>query len=372
MSDVFVRDTWPGGTTQRVSIADGVFGAQAIGGESSNPSISSDGRYVSFTSFANNLVAGDTNGTKDVFVRDTVTNTTTIVSIADGFGGSQGNLESDSSSMSADGQVIVFRSLATNLVLGGTTGSQVFVRNIGAGTTTLASVAIGGGGGNGTSGFFQTAISADGLIVGFTSASTNLVSPDANGASDVFVRNLSSGTTTLISATSSGFVGNAGSYSSSLSSTGRYVAFASDASNLVSGDNGGKRDVFVRDTQTGTTTRVSVSSASAAGNASSGSSNNGWGSCGISADGRFVAFQSSASNLIGNNKDKNNAEDVFVRDRQLGLTSMKSVTPSGAPANGASNGPSMSGDGSVVMFCSVATNLVAGDTNGFMDVFRRQ
>jgi Tol biopolymer transport system component len=375
--DVFVRDTWPGGTTVRVSVADGALGAQATGGESSNPSISPDGRFVSFSSLAYNLVGmgdqlADMNGAKDVFVRDTWNNTTTLVSVADGFGGVQGNFDSDSSAISADGNVVVFRSVSTNLVAGGTTGSQVFVRNIALGTTTLVSVAIGGGGGNGTSGFFQTAISPDGLVVGFSSTSTNLVaSIDTNNASDVFVRNLAAGVTTRVSSTSGGSAGNAGSYSSALSSTGRYVAFCSDASNLISGDTGGQRDVFVRDTQTGITTRVSVSSASVAGNGFSGSTNNGWGSCGISADGRYVAFQSNANNLIGNNKDKNNAQDIFVRDRQLGLTTLRSGTSAGVPANGASSGPSISSDGLSVMFCSLATNLVASDTNGLMDVFRR-
>lgn len=370
-SDVFVRDLI-GGTTTRVSVADGIFGAQAVGGDSNNPSISADGRFVAFTSHATNLVAGDTNGKSDVFVRDTVLETTTRVSVA--WDGVEGNFESDSSAISADGQIIAFRSLATNLVPGDTNAySDVFVRA--AGTTTLVSVATDGlSGGNGQSGLTQTAVSADGSTVGFSSSASNLVASDTNGAvSDVFIRK--NNATTLISKTTTGLQGQSGSYSVALSTDGSIAAFTS-YNNMVNGDTNGELDVFVRDTNnTGTTTRVSIASGAngAQGNRASGNSN-GWGIA-ISGDGTKVAFQSLATNLV--KKDTNGFEDIFLRNRSTNSTTMVSVTPSGGLANGSSGGlntcgVSMSADGVSVMFCSYATNLVTGDTNGFMDVFVRK
>ena len=376
--DVFVRDLWTGGTTTRVSIGDDE--SQAIG--AGNPSISADGRYVAFGSADGNLVPGDTNGIKDVFVRDTVLETTTLVSV--GLAGTLENVGSDSSAigLSADGMTlsVVFRSTD----MSGTTGSEVFVRALtrdpftgsitGAGTTTLVSVDPGGMEGNGDSGFTQTTISADGRYVGFSSTATNLIGAgnDTNGKYDVFVRDLSSSTTMRVSVTNAGLQGNIASWSGTLSGNGRYVAFSSSSTNLVAGDSNRTNDVFVRDIVAGTTTRVSLISSGQQGNGRSGGSNNGWGMCGISADGRYIAFQSDANNLIGSGKDKNNVQDVFVRDRALGTTTMASVTPANKPANGASSGPSMSADGLSVMFCSYATNLVTGDTNGFMDVFVRK
>jgi Tol biopolymer transport system component len=266
---------------------------------------------------------------------------------------------------------IVFASAATNLVAGDNNGYlDVFVRDMTAGTTSLVSTDLSGNVGNGDSGFTQLSLSADGHFAAFASGASNLVAGDTNNVGDVFVRDLLAGSTVRVSVTNGTSQGNGTSFSPTISGTGRYVVFTSVATNLVTGDTNGQNDVFVRDTLSGTTTRVSVDSSSKQGNGRSGGSNDGWGACGISDNGRFVAFQSSANNLIGNGKDKNNVQDVFLRDLLLGKTTMVSVTPANKPANGMSDGPSMSAAG-LIMFCSYATNLVADDANGKMDVFVR-
>jgi len=168
--------------------------------------------------------------------------------------------------------------------------------------------------------------------------------------------------TERVSVDSLGVQGNGDTYEASISADGRYVAFESAASNLVSGDTNSFTDVFVRDRQSGTTKRVSVSSLGAQGNNDSNGAS-------ISADGRYVAFSSRASNLIGG--DTNVTSDVFVRDRQSGTTERVSIGSGGAQANDASGPASISADGRFVAFVSDATNLVSGDTNGVTDIFVR-
>jgi Tol biopolymer transport system component len=156
--------------------------------------------------------------------------------------------------------------------------------------------------------------------------------------------------------------GNSSSYWPSASNDGRYVVFDSDASNLVNGDTNATGDVFVRDRQTGTTRRVSIGSSEQQGNAPSHSAS-------ISADGRFVAFVSGATNLVPG--DTNGAEDVFVRDVKAGTTRLISLRNDGGQGNGASFSPRISATGAFVVFTSAATNLASGDTNGSYDVFVR-
>ncbi|MCO5297095.1 MAG: hypothetical protein M9921_09585 [Fimbriimonadaceae bacterium] len=184
-------------------------------------------------------------------------------------------------------------------------------------------------------------------------------------------RDLQTNTTIRVSMSQSGAQGNGDGFSNAMSADGRYIAFASYATNLVSKDTNGTLDVFVRDCQSNTTERVSVDSTGKQGTGPSGLGNTGGWGVSMSAEGRFVAFQSEANNLIGKNKDTNGVSDVFVRDRQLNKTARASVTASGAQSNGASTVPSISDDGQTVMFVSAATNLVSGDTNGKQDVFVR-
>jgi Ca2+-binding RTX toxin-like protein len=341
-------------------------GNQAIG-YSDSASISADGRFVAFKSVASNLVPGDTNKNYDVFVRDRLTNTTTLVSVQEAGNGGDVNPYAGPS-ISGDGRFVEFSSYAFNLVPGDinyNNSSNVFVRDLSTNTTTRISVDSAGNPGNRFSN--GVSISANGRFVLFNSAATNFVPGNANNSSDVFiwdvfVRDLSTNTTTRISVDSAGNPGNKSSYGRSISADGKLVVFDSDATNLVPGDTNNSSDVFVRDLLTNTTTRISVDSAGNQGNSYSVGGS-------ISADGRFVAFSSNASNLVPG--DTNNSSDVFVRDLSTNTTTLVSVSSSGDRANTGSGTPSISADGRFVAFTSVATNLAPGDTKNQSQIFVR-
>jgi len=272
-------------------------------GASYSPAMSVDGRYVAFASAGSNLVPGDTNGTDDMFVHDRQTGATERVSV-DSLG-KQANASSGSSAISDDGRYVGFGSYASNLVPGDTNGnSDVFVHDRQTAGTTRVSVDSAGNQGNGPS--ESPAMSANGRYVSFGSGSSNLVPGDTNGFGDIFVHDRHTGTTTRASVDSAGNQGNGHSWSPAISADGRYVAFQSDASNLVSGDTNGTSDIFVHDRQTGVTRRVTVDSAGNQGNSGSGGRD-------ISADGRYVAFESVASNLVPG--DTNGVSDIFAHDR---------------------------------------------------------
>ena len=354
--DIFVHDRQTG-TTDRVSVSSA--GQQGNYGDSWGPSLSADGRFVAFGSYASNLVAGDTNGAGDIFVHDRQTGTTTRVSVSSA--GEGGNDQSEDPSLSADGRFVAFNSGASNLVAGDTNDAwDIFVHDRQTGTTSRVSVSSAGEEGNNGSG--DPSLSADGRFVAFTSYASNLVAGDTNGTHDIYVHDRQTGTTIHVSVSSTGQQGNGGSWVPSLSADGRFVAFYSSASNLVAGDTNGTHDIFVHDRQTGTTTRVSVSSAGQEGNGGSYDPS-------LSADGRFVAFQSGASNLIAG--DTNDLSDIFVHDRQTDTTTRVSVSSAGQQGTdyGDSRSPSLSADGRFVAFHSYASNLVAGDTNGAGDIF---
>jgi Tol biopolymer transport system component len=334
---------------------------------STYPSLSADGRYVAFHSWASNLVSGDTNGKVDVFVHDSVTGSTGRASVDSS--GMQGNADSSGAAISADGRYIAFASNATNLVAGDTNGRMdVFVHDTVTGSTTRASVESSGAQGTGYSGC--AAISADGRWVAFTSDAANLVAGDTNGRQDVFVHDNVTGSTTRVSVDSSGGQGN-GDCSltgvAAISGNGRFIAFESESSNLVPGDTNASippfrgNDVFVHDCVTGSTTRVSVDSSGTQGNDMSDSPS-------VSFDGRYVAFGSMASNLaLG---DTNGRYDIFVRDLVAGSTTRVTVDPATAvvpPSH--SSRPSISPDGRYVSFVSASPDIVPGDTNGAYDVF---
>ncbi|MEG4058914.1 calcium-binding protein [Microcoleus sp. Pol7_B2] len=355
--DIFVRDTLAN-TTIRVSVDSA--GNQA-NSDSSIPFISADRRFVVFESNATNLVPGDTNNERDIFVRDLLTNTTTRVSVDSA--SNQANSGSYIASISADGRFVAFSSFASNLVPGDTNNTtDVFVRDTLANTTTRVSVDSAGNQANDVSYSYLPSISADGRFVAFESNATNLVPGDTNDTGDIFVRDTLTNTTTRVSVDSAGNQGNGGSVELSMSADGRFVAFSSFATNLVPGDTNDTSDIFVRDTLTNTTTRVSVDSAGNQGNGVFGSS------ISISPDGRFVAFDSTASNLVPG--DTNNERDIFVRDTLTNTTTRVSVGSAGNQGNNDSFGPlSISASGQRVAFVSTASNLVPGDTNNIPDVF---
>jgi Tol biopolymer transport system component len=353
--DVFVRDRRTG-TTERVSVDSS--GRQVDdGGEEA--AISANGRFVVFTSGASNLVPGDTNDDVDVFVRDLAKRTTSLVSLRSD--GKQATGSSFLASVSANGRYVAFQSTAADLVAGDTndvedvfvrdvvkkttkrvslpsTGRQfegpsaipvisdsgryvafisnprnpdvfdVFRRDLRTGRTILVSVGRKGEPIDGVTG--QIAISGNGRFVGYTSDSTNIVAGDTNGDWDTFVYDTARKLSKRVSVGSDGQQGNGPSDQPSLSRTGRYVAFASEASNLVAGDTNGAGDAFLRDLRTGVTKRISTAADGVQGNDASGPSYAP--EVGLSADGRHAAFVSQATNLVRG--DTNDRPDVFAWD----------------------------------------------------------
>jgi CSLREA domain-containing protein len=357
--DVFVRNRQTGQTT-RVSV-DSV-GNQA-NGSSLWPAISGDGRYVAFTSDSTNLVAADTNGYEDIFVHDRETGVTQRVSV-DGVG-NQANGDSGFPAISGDGRHVAFLSGAANLVPGDTNDQyDVFVHDRQTGVTARVSVDSAGNQGNGDSGYWgdYPGISSDGRYVAFTSDSTNLVAGDTNGYQDIFVHDRETGVTQRVSVDSAGNQANSASFYSAIGADGRYVAFTSAASNLVTGDTNSRYDTFVHDRDTGITERVSVDSAGNQGNAES------FIEPAISGDGRYVAFSSFATNLVPG--DTGGYLDVLVHDSHTGFTERVSVDSAGNQGNSSSaDRVAISAEGRYVAFWSHATNLVPDDTNGYTDVF---
>jgi len=335
-------------TTRRISV--GSSGAEASG-ESSYPVLSADGRFVAFASAAANLVAADTNEAGDVFVKDSTSGTLICASVS--IAGAPGAGGSFAPSISSDGQRVVFVSEAPDLVAGDTNGvADVFMRNLVAGVTTRISVSASGEEADGTSS--APRMSADGRYVAFASQATNLVAGDTNDESDVYVRDLQSNTLERISQSATGGPTNGPSEGAAISADGRFVAFSSSALNLIAGETGEGAvqvwDVYLRDRANGTTVRVSTSASSGKGNGHSFVPV-------ISADGRYVAFTSEASNLVSS--DLNQLADVFVRDLVSGTTVRVSAGLGGSEAAGASIRPSISADGRYVVFESSAANLVS-------------
>lgn len=351
--DIFVKDTATGSIVIATSDAAGVLG----NGMSSKPSLSATGRYVAFYTFSSNLVPGDTNYYCDVFRKDLQTGEIKRLSVAND--GSQGYGNSYDPSISADGRYVVFYSEASELVPGDDNQAQdVFLSDAETGTITVLSTKMSGR----VAGYDSAwpSISADGAKVAFHSAGDDLASGDDNGKPDVFVRDINSGKITMVSVGAGGELGNSGSRWAAISGNGRYIAFESTATNLVPGDNNGHLDIFVKDTKKGVLELVSVSASGVQGNGDSRFSS-------LSADGRYVVFQSYADNLVPG--DDNGQIDIFVKDRKTGAVTLASVNASGDQGVWSSVYPTISADGHKVAFQSGATNLVAGDTNGVQDIF---
>ena len=270
----------------------------------------------------------------------------------------------------------MFPSDATNLVTDPVVelDRQIYLRDLKTGHLEVISLTVDGEAAGG--GTFGPSVSANGRYVAYSSFAANIVVGDTNDTYDVFVRDRVLGTNVRVSVSSTGAQSEGGSSEfSSISADGRYVAFASDATNLVAGDTNGERDIFVRDLQSGTTERVSVG----AGGVQSDNQSDGPGFRGgitfgpsISGDGRYVTFDSIASNLVAGDtntcefaggqsfEDPGECPDIFVRDRTLGTTTRVSVSSAGGQANDASTDAAISFDGSSVAFFTSASNLVGG------------
>jgi len=313
--DAFVRDRLLG-TTERVSVSSS--GAEGDGDVHAT-AISSDGRYVALAGYATNLVPGDTNGHQDVFVHDRSNHTTVRVSLASNGAQAAGG-DSYNGSISDDGQFVAFASLASNLAPSDTNGAvDIFVRDQTAGTTQRVTVAANPPPPGLSSWADGVQISGNGRFVAFSHDANNLVPGDTNGVADIFVRNLTLGTTERVSVSSAGLQGNDRCFVfPSISTNGRFVAFGSYATNLVAGDTNATQDVFLRDRWLGTTERVSLG---AEGEQLSWNSSAG---C-VSPDGRYVTFANFLNFLPD---DSNDLLDGFVRDR-TGGTSFTSLCDPG-------------------------------------------
>ncbi len=330
-------------------------------GPSDEAAISADGRYVAFKSAASNLVEGDTNDTEDVFLLDTTTGYLSRISV--NASGEQGNSNSYFPSISADGRFIAFGSAASNLVpLDSNQNPDIYVYDRQTQKLKVVSVSSEGVLGNDFS--THPTISSNGRFVLFQSYADNLVPGDTNGFGDEFVYDLQTGQTTRESLTSSGAQSGGTSaftpyFKSSISSDGRYVVFLS-FDDIVPDDHNNRVDVFVRDRLTGDVQRVSIGS-----NGEEGDEDSYYPT--ISDDGRFVAFYSRSTTLVP--QETNATDNVYVYDRQTSKLALISQNAQGQAGNSFSLYPRISADGNTVVFESNADNLVAGDTNGKIDVF---
>jgi Tol biopolymer transport system component len=360
--DVFLFDRQTAKTTLISKSSSGVPGNAYSG----SPVLSANGRFIAFISEANNLVEDDTNGMVDVFVYDRQNRLIQRVSASST--GIQANLYSHAPlAISASGRYVAFSSSASNLVKGDMNSTRdVFVHDRLLRITELVSISSNGEQGNSFSG--QPSISADGRFVAFISEASNLVSENTNLCAPqkpclgVYVHDRQTRLTERVSVSSVGEQGNQHSHSPSISRDGRFVAFVSLASNLVIGDTNDKFDVFVRDRLLGITERVSVSTSGEQGYWSSGPPS-------ISDDGWFVAFSSEADNLLDGETEK--IPQIYIRDRLRGLTERISVSSTGEKGNWLSESPSISASGRYIVFASEASNLVEGDLNGTVDIFVR-
>jgi Tol biopolymer transport system component len=348
------------------------------------PAISADGRIVAYDLPAPGLVANDRNGARDVFVRDAVAGSTQLASVARG--GGTGNATSRAAAISADGRVVAFESSATDLTTADRDGVRdVFVRDLRAGTTRRVApgrspalsgdghlVAFERAGGVDVADMlsattrriaasaYRPALSADGRFVAFETRRA-LTDRDANRDWDVYRRELATGATVLLSAGAGGRSGRGTSLAAVLSADGSVAAFQSDAP-LVRGDRTGLRDVLVRDVGAG---RTVLASANRCGRPANGYSRY----PSISADGRRVAFDSHATDLVAG--APRGRGQVYLRDLGARRTRLLSVTPAGRSSSRTSFSPVIAGRARAVAFASFAYDLGPRDTNRRVDVYRR-
>jgi Tol biopolymer transport system component len=383
---------------------------------SETPSISDNGFYLAYASEATNLIPGDTNNHKDIFWEDPRSNITIRISI--GIDGKEAIASSANPFISPNGRLVVYESDASNLVAGDTNGfKDIFLYDVNAGSNRRISLNSLGGQANGDS--YNPSISADGRYIVFESDASNLViqdrggqiPPDTNGVRDVFVYDTQSQTTKRVSLDKKGIEANGASSQAMISANGRFVIFQSEASNLFASDNNNQTNIFVHDlvdnvinltsvipgqdpsisyngrfivyssatqfnsSDTNNASDIFFTDLATSGNylvsvaqGSKGvSGNDGSFKPYISGGARFVAFESDASNLVDG--DNNGARDIIIRDLIQLTTKRMSIDANGNEANGASGHVSLSGSGGYVAFDSLATNLISGDGNGKKDAF---
>jgi Tol biopolymer transport system component len=383
----------PPGMTSRVTI--GSAGEQTTS-SSSGASVSATGRFVAFTSTDSSLIAGDTNSSRDIFVRDRKRGTTQRITVDSS--GTQANSHSAWPFLSATGRYVVFDSLATNLVPGDTNGlNDVFLHDRDTGTTERVSTSGSGIQGNGPSGEdAPTSVSADGRYVAFSSRASNLAPLDTDTQRDIFVKDRATGAIELVSVDTAGLPLTGVHSSPNISDDGRYVVFQSGLGIHVRDRQLGSTDfieggiwagispngrfvaytryavpqpnicdfsicgvVWLLDRHTGTSEQISFDHAQRSMTVPNQRV--------VSEDGRIVIFTSYSSDVVPG--DLNDSADVFVYDRHRHTARLVSTDDAGQPGDRASHGESMSADGRLVGFSSASTNLVEGDSNSIRDVF---
>jgi Tol biopolymer transport system component len=311
--------------------------------DSGNPSVSADGRFVAFVSYATDL---DPSGDRGVFVRDRKTSRTQLAAPA------SGPNKPIQPSISADGRFVAY---AEPDAYG---DGNIHVRDMNSGKTSLVTVGVDGKPAGGRS--QNPSLSANGRFVAFSSGATNLTRRKPIAGRNEFVRDMKTGKTQQVNVSTAGKTGNGYCHHPSISADGRYVAFESNATNLVKGARG--YNVYVRDLKKHETKLVSLSSAGK-------KANRGSHKAAISGDGRYVAFASKASNLVKH--DTNKSLDIFRRDVVKHKTVRVSVSSSGRQSNGTSGFPAISNHGGFITFQSSARNLVPGGADGRLHVFFR-
>ena len=394
VTDIFVFDQ-VSKTTVRVSVPDGAAPGAQGNGDSTEPVITPNGRYVAFNSNATNLIATDTNLASDVYVRDAdlplqLNPRTVRMSVGDGVPGTQadndcyiaGNAIAIDNTVNAGNVLVAFYTNAKNLfpALDNNGMTHVYLRSCNPAFTTCTTIPVDNTGAQqANGGSLDPSISRNGRFVVYTSDATNLVTGDTNNSADIFVFDRVTRQNARVSVDNNGVPGNGASTLSSISATGRYVVFTSRATNLVVGlvDNNAATDVFLHDRDVNNsgvfdtpgnigTTRVSVGAGGAQGNGASNISI--LPVLSISDDGKFVVYETAATNFdpFG---DTNGVTDVYLYNTVAKTTSRLSVSGSGAEANNFSIEVTISGDGKMAAYSSLASNLVAGDTNTLSDVF---
>lgn len=348
-------------TIERVSVSSDEVEANGDSFLHHYDAVSADGRFVVFESDANNLVPNDGNALRDVFLRDRAAGTTIRVSEAWNGGDALG--ESRYPSISEDGRWIAFSSDAPDIVADDTNGAQdVFVFDRQTGQIARISLTWNGSEGNDSS--RTPSISGNGRYVAFRSNATNLLFQPLDQSRSIYVRDLQTGANQLASLTWDDLQENGGSWFPHMSADGRHVAFISNSTNLVDFDTNDVNDIFIRHLDLGVTMMISA-------NVDGGAANGNSGGFGISADGRFAGIFSNATDLLPPGVDGNGLQDAFVRDLEASFTERVSVSSTGEEATGLSQPATLDGSGRYAVFSSEASNLVVGDANGVTDTFAR-
>jgi hypothetical protein len=328
--------------------------------------IDGTGRYVVFESTATNLVANiSTNGLNQVYRKDTVTGEVNLVS-SESSNLQAANNASFSPAISDNGRFVVFQSAATNLSSITTGGIlQVYIKDLTDGSIELVSRNINGTAGNATA--TNAVVSNDGRYVAFQSGATNLSTLSNNGAVQIYLKDMADESVDMVSRETT-LTGGANGLSANadISNDGRFVVFESNATNLVSPQTTNINRVYLVDMNDPDT--IEPVSVDANGADAQGSSFN----PAVSNDGRYVVFESNAANLDVDTPDNNNATDIFLRDRSTPSTTLVSINPvTGESADNTSTNPAISGDGIYIAFQSSAGDIVVGDNPGIVDIYVR-